>query len=51
VCLLLPTGHSRLVNAVTAWRRDSGPGPAAAVLARMLAARGVATPACLGRLA
>lgn len=47
VCLLLPDS-TRLVTAVPAWSRGSGPGPAAAALARLLAGRGVAVPDALG---
>jgi pilus assembly protein CpaF len=46
VCLLLP-GDGRLVSAVPAWQRDHGPGAAAAVLGRLLAARGVPVPGLL----
>ena len=42
ICMLDATGSA--VRAIPAWRRDAGPGPAAPVLARMLAARGVACP-------
>ncbi len=42
VCILLPGGQARLVQAITAWRRDGGPSPAGPALARLLAARGVA---------
>ncbi len=48
ICVLLPSGPARLVHAVTAWRRDGGPGPAAAALARLLASRGVPPPPALG---
>lgn len=48
ICLLMPAGTSRLVQAVTAWRRDTGPGPATTALARLLTTRGVAPPAALG---
>jgi pilus assembly protein CpaF len=48
VCLLLPGGTAGLVQAVTAWRRGRGPGPAATALARLLAARGVAPPVVVG---
>jgi pilus assembly protein CpaF len=48
VCLLRPVGPDRLLDVVPAWRRASGPGPAAPLLARMLADRGVATPPVLG---
>lgn len=44
VCLLLPDGDGRLVTAVPAWRRDEGLGPAARVLAELLAARGAPVP-------
>jgi pilus assembly protein CpaF len=47
VCLLLPGGPRRLVSAVPAWRRQDGPGPAARVLARLLAERGAAVPPIL----
>jgi pilus assembly protein CpaF len=43
VCLLLPRGD-RLLTTVPAWRRDSGSGPAAAALGRLLAGRGVPPP-------
>jgi pilus assembly protein CpaF len=42
VCVLDGTGAA--VRAVPAWRRDIGPAPAAGVLARLLADRGVAVP-------
>lgn len=48
VSLLLSAGVNRFVRAVPAWRRDVGPGPAAAALAQMLADRGVAIPVALG---
>jgi len=48
ICLLLPSGPARLVHAVTAWRRDGGPGPAVAALARLLASRGAPPPPVLG---
>jgi pilus assembly protein CpaF len=48
VCLLLPAGPNRLVHAVAAWRRESGGGPAATALARLLLTRGVAPPPGLG---
>jgi pilus assembly protein CpaF len=44
ICVLLAGGPARLVQAVPAWRRDAGPGPAAAALARLLEARGVTPP-------
>ena len=47
VCLLLAAGPARLVQAVPAWRRGTGPGPAAAALGQLLAARGVAVPPVL----
>jgi pilus assembly protein CpaF len=48
ICVLLPTGGARLVQAVPAWRRRTGPGPAATALGRLLASRGVAPPEVLG---
>jgi pilus assembly protein CpaF len=48
ICLLLAAGPARLVQAVAAWRREGGLGPAATALATLLAARGVAPPAVLG---
>lgn len=48
ICLLLPAGPARLVQAVPAWRRDSGAGPAATALARLLRSRAVAPPSILG---
>lgn len=42
VCVLLPAGPERLVQAVPAWRRGHGFGPAAETLANLLAERGVA---------
>jgi pilus assembly protein CpaF len=48
VCLLLPTGAGRVIGAVTAWHRGTGPGPAANALIRLLAERGVPAPAALG---
>jgi pilus assembly protein CpaF len=47
ICLLLPTGPDRLIDVVTAWRRQTGPGPAAAPLAKMLSDRAVSVPAVL----
>lgn len=41
ICLLLPVGPQRAVQAVPAWRRGSGAGPAATALAELLAERGV----------
>jgi pilus assembly protein CpaF len=49
VCVLLPAGPARLVQAVTAWRRDTGVGPAVTVLCRLLSARGVEPPVGLPR--
>jgi pilus assembly protein CpaF len=48
VCVLLPSGPARIVAAVPAWRRDTGPGAAVSVLARLVSARGVALPPVLG---
>ncbi|HEX2774830.1 MAG TPA: TadA family conjugal transfer-associated ATPase, partial [Micromonosporaceae bacterium] len=47
VCLLRPAGPDRLLDVVPAWQRGLGPGPAAPVLARMLADRGVPVPPVL----
>ncbi len=47
VCLLLADGADRMVTAVTAWRRETGPGPAATGLVRLLQRRDVAPPAGL----
>lgn len=47
VCLLLPGGSQRLVTAVPAWQPGPGIGPAAPVLAALLAQRGVPVPALL----
>jgi pilus assembly protein CpaF len=47
VCLLLPAGPARLVQAVPAWRRRTGRGPAATALGQLLATRGVAVPPAL----
>jgi pilus assembly protein CpaF len=47
VCVLVPDPSTHLVEAVTAWRRGAGPGPAAAALARLLAGRGVTPPRLL----
>jgi pilus assembly protein CpaF len=47
VSVLLPSGEQRLATVVPAWQRDRGLGPGAAVLARLLAERGVAAPAVL----
>jgi pilus assembly protein CpaF len=48
VCLLVPGGTRRMVVAVPAWRRGTGPGPAADDLAALLARRGVPRPPALG---
>jgi len=48
VCLLLPGTGRGLLTAVPAWRRGTGPGPAAGALARLFTERGVAVPAVLG---
>jgi len=48
VCLLVPGGTRRMVVAVPAWRRETGPGPAADDLAALLAHRGVPRPPALG---
>jgi pilus assembly protein CpaF len=50
ICLLLP-GPDRMVTAVPAWRRGSGPGPAATQLARILTRRGVPVPDLLAAVA
>src|SRR5690606_4562752 len=47
VCLLLPSGPERLVGAVPVWRRGHDLGPAAPVLRKLLADRGVPVPALL----
>jgi pilus assembly protein CpaF len=47
ICLLLPAGSAHLVQAVPAWRRDRGPGPAALALALLLESRGCAVPPVL----
>jgi pilus assembly protein CpaF len=47
VCLLMPSGRERLLTVVPAWRRGSGPGPAAETLARMLFERSVPVPLAL----
>ncbi|MDM4722140.1 TadA family conjugal transfer-associated ATPase [Micromonospora sp. WMMA1363] len=44
VCLLLPDGPDRLVDAVPAWVRGDGPGPAARALAELFKRRRVAVP-------
>jgi pilus assembly protein CpaF len=48
VCVLLPAGGRGLVTAVGAWRRASGPGPAAPQLAALLRDRGVVPPDLVG---
>lgn len=48
ICLLLAAGPARLVQAVTAWRHDTGAGPAATALMRVLATRGVVPPSMVG---
>jgi pilus assembly protein CpaF len=50
ISLLLPGGSSRLVQTVTAWRRDTGTGPAAVALSQLITAAGVARPTILDRL-
>jgi pilus assembly protein CpaF len=47
IALLQPEGPNRLVTTVPVWQRDSGPGPAAAALARMLIDRDVPVPRVL----
>jgi pilus assembly protein CpaF len=47
VGVLSPTGPERIATVVPAWQRDSGPGPGAAILARMLLDRDVLVPAVL----
>jgi len=47
ICLLLPSGQARLVHAVAAWRRPTGPGPAALALALLLESRGCVVPPVL----
>jgi pilus assembly protein CpaF len=47
VCLLLPAGPSRIVASVSAWRRETGPGPAASALAQLVSAAGVRPPSIL----
>ncbi len=49
VSVLLPAGHERLATVVPAWQHARGAGPAAAALAKMIAARGVAVPDVLIR--
>jgi pilus assembly protein CpaF len=48
ICVLLSEGGHGRVSAVPAWRTAAGPGPAAAVLARLLADRAVTPPVDLG---
>jgi pilus assembly protein CpaF len=45
VCLILPAGPG--IQAVPAWRRGSGPGPAATALAQLISAAGVVPPTVL----
>jgi pilus assembly protein CpaF len=45
VCVILAAGSG--IQAVPAWRRASGPGPAATALAQLIAAAGVAPPTVL----
>jgi pilus assembly protein CpaF len=47
ICLLMPAGPTRFVQAVPAWRRATGPGPAALALALLLEDRGVLVPPVL----
>jgi len=47
VSLLSPQGPDRLVNAVPAWTRAGGSGPAAVLLARLIAERQVPPPSAL----
>jgi len=47
ICLLLAAGPARLMQAVPAWRRGAGPGPAGLALALLLEARGCAVPPVL----
>ena len=47
VCLILPAGPG--IQSVPAWRRATGPGPAATALARLITAAGVDPPTVLGR--
>jgi pilus assembly protein CpaF len=47
VCLILPAGQG--IQAVPAWRRGVGPGPAATALARLIAAAGFEPPTVLGK--
>jgi pilus assembly protein CpaF len=42
ICLLQPTGAGGPIQAVTAWRRDTGAGPAVGDLVRLLVSRRVA---------
>jgi pilus assembly protein CpaF len=46
VSLILPAGGG--IQAVPAWRRDIGPGPAATALARLIASAAVPVPTVLG---
>ena len=47
VCLILPAGQG--IQAVPAWRRGVGPGPAATALARLIGAAGADPPTVLGK--
>jgi pilus assembly protein CpaF len=47
VCVLMRSAESGLVRAVPAWRRGCGAGPAAGILADLLARRGVTPPRML----
>ncbi|GIE35239.1 hypothetical protein Ait01nite_082840 [Actinoplanes italicus] len=48
ISVLVPSGEQRLATVMPAWHRDSGLGPGAATLARLLTERGVPVPALLG---
>jgi pilus assembly protein CpaF len=47
ISVLLPTGEQRMATVVPAWQRERGTGPAAAMLARLIAQRGYPVPAIL----
>ena len=47
ISVLRPLGEDRLATVVPAWQRGSGPGPAAGVLAQMIAERGLPMPVIL----
>ena len=47
ISVLLPSGEQGLATVVPAWERGHGPGPAADVLGRLIAARGIPVPAVL----